>query len=144
MAKTLIERGLVFYVKIINKDTFKECINMPMEQETMGMLIGGFSIVMGITFIAVLLLLFSKKRKTFRMAYALVIGHLVFFSWAVNQALNAISFDVNHPMASEEISLRLGITGVLWAISMVFLVIGLIKFSNIKKTNVETFHKQQM
>lgn len=117
---------------------------MPMEQETMGMLIGGFSIIMGITFIVVLLLLFSKKRKSFRMAYGLVMGHLVFFSWAVSQALNAISFDVIHPMASEEISLRLGITGVLWAISMVFLVLGLIKFSFSKKTNLETIHKQQM
>lgn len=115
--------------------------NMPMEQETMGLLIGGFSIVMGITFIVVLLLLFSKKLKSFRTAYGLVIGHLVIFCWAVSQALNAISFDVNHPMASEEISLRLGITGVLWAISMVFLVLGLIKFSITKKTNVETLHK---
>ncbi len=105
---------------------------MPMEQETMGLLIGGFSIIMGITFIVVLLLLFSKKRKAFGMAYGFVMGHLVFFSWAVSQALNAISFDVNHPMASEQISLRLGITGVLWAISMLFLVIGLVKFSNTK------------
>jgi len=104
-----------------------------MEQETMGLLIGGFSIIMGITLIVVLLLLFSKKRKSFRLAYGLVIGHLIFFSLSVSQALNAISFDVNHPMASEEISLRLGVTGVLWAISMAFLVLGLIKFSNLKK-----------
>ncbi|MRX71689.1 hypothetical protein GJU40_05810 [Bacillus lacus] len=117
---------------------------MPMEQETMSMLVGGFSIIMGITFIVVLILLFSKKRKSFRMAYGLVIGYLVFFSWAVIRALDAIRFDVSHPKASEEISLRLGITGVLWAISMVFLVLGLIKFSFSKKTNVETSHKQQM
>ncbi|HZH58021.1 MAG TPA: hypothetical protein VEY70_00205 [Metabacillus sp.] len=117
---------------------------MPMEQETMGMLIGGFLIIMGITFIVVLLLLFSKKRKSYRMAYGLVIGNLVFFSWAVSQALNAISFDVNHPMASEEISLRLGIAGFLWAISMLFLVLGLIKFSFSKKTNVEASHKLQI
>lgn len=115
---------------------------MPMEQETMGLLIGGFSIIMGIAFIVVLLLLFSKKRKSFRMAYGLVVGFLVFFSWAVIQALNAISFDVNHPMATEEISLRLGIAGVLWAISMLFLVIGLIKFSFSIKTNEETLYKQ--
>ncbi|WP_240620219.1 hypothetical protein [Peribacillus acanthi] len=114
---------------------------MPMEQETMGMLIGGFSIIMGITFIVVILLLFSKKRKSYRAAYGLVIGYLVFFSWAVIRALDAISFDVSHSMASEEISLRLGITGVLWAISMAFLVLGLIKFSFSKKTNVETSHK---
>jgi hypothetical protein len=114
---------------------------MPMEQETMGMLIVGFSIIIGFTFIIVLLLLFSKKRKPFRMAYTLVIGFLLFFGWAVIQALMAISFDVNHPMASEEISLRLGITGVLWAISMIFLILALIKFSFIKTTNVETIQK---
>jgi hypothetical protein len=114
---------------------------MPMEQETMGMLIGGFSIIIGITFIIVLLLLFSKKRKPFRMAYTLVIGFLLFFSWAVSQAINAISFDVNHPMASEEISLRLGISGVLWAISMLFLILGIIKFSFIETTNVEIIQK---
>ena len=114
---------------------------MPMEQETMGMLKGGFSIIMGITFIVVLLLLFSKKRKSPSMAYGLMIGYLIFFSWAVSQALHAISFDVNHPMASEDISLRLAITGILWAISMIFLVLSIIKFSSTKKTNVETSHK---
>lgn len=114
---------------------------MPMEEETMGLLIGGFSIIMGITFIVVLLLLFSKKRKAYRMAYGFVMGYLVFFSWAVSQALKAISFDVNHPMASEEISLRLGITGILWAISMVFFVLGLLFFSMTKTTNVEMLHK---
>ena len=34
-----------------------------MEQETMGMLIGGFSIIMSIVFIVVILLMFSKKTK---------------------------------------------------------------------------------
>jgi hypothetical protein len=109
---------------------------MPMEQETMGLLIGGFSIIIGVSFMIVLVLLFSKKRKPFRMAYTMVIGFLLFFSWAVSQAIKAISVDVNHPMASEEISLHLGISGVLWAISMFFLVLGLIKFSFTKTTNV--------
>ncbi len=40
-------------------------------------------------------------------------------------------------MASEEISLRLGIAGVLWAISMLFLVFGLIKFSTTRENTVE-------
>lgn len=35
---------------------------MPMEQETMGMLVGRFSIKMGIAFIVVLVLMFSIKR----------------------------------------------------------------------------------
>lgn len=109
---------------------------MPMEQETMGMLVVGFSIVMGIAFIVVLRLLFSKKLKPFRAAYALVLGFFVFFCLAVSQALKAIAFDINHPMASEEISLLIGFAGVLWAVSMLFLLLGLIKLSSVKKTTV--------
>lgn len=111
---------------------------MPMEQETMGLLVGGFLIIMGITIMIVLLQLFSKKRKSHRTAYSLVLCYLILFSLAVNQALRAIRFDVNHPMASEEISLRLGMAGVLWAVSMLFLVLGLIKFSFSWKNNLET------
>jgi uncharacterized membrane protein YczE len=111
---------------------------MPMEQETMGMLIGGFSIIMGIAFIVVLVLMFSKQRQHFRMAYGFVIGYFIFFTWAISHGFNAINFDVNHLMASEEISLSLGIAGVLWAISMLFLVMGIIKLSSVNKTTIET------
>ena len=111
---------------------------MPMEEETMGMLIGGFSIVMGISFIVVLWLMFSKERKLFKVAYAWILGFFVLFSLAISQALKTLSFDTNHPMASEEISLHLGITGVLWAISMLFLLAGLSKFTSAKKISVET------
>ncbi|MFB3164568.1 hypothetical protein ABLO26_24715 [Neobacillus sp. 179-J 1A1 HS] len=51
---------------------------MRIEHETMGLLIGGFSIVIGISFMFVLLLLFSKKRKPFRTAYGLVPCYLLF------------------------------------------------------------------
>lgn len=111
---------------------------MPMEQETIGMLIGGFSTIMAIAFIVVLILMFSQKRKPFRLAYGLVIGYFVFFSLAFSQAINAIRFDVTHQMASEEISLRLGIAGVLWAVSMLFLLFSLIKFSSTRKHTGET------
>ncbi|WP_369436345.1 hypothetical protein [Lysinibacillus fusiformis] len=52
--------------------------------------------------------------------------------------LNTISFDVNNPMASEEISLCLGIVGVLSAVSMLFLLFGLTNFSSARKNTVET------
>ena len=111
---------------------------MPMEEETMGMLIAGFSIVMGISFVVLLWLMFSKERKPFKVAYAWVLGFFVFFSLAISQALQTLRFDINHPMASEEISLHLGITGGLWAISMLLLLLGLSKFSSAKKTSEET------
>lgn len=106
---------------------------MPMEQETMDMLIGGFSIIMVLAFIVVILLMFSKKRSSFKVAYGLVIVSFIFCSCAISQLLNAMTFDFNHPMASEEISLRLGIAGVLWAVSMLFLLFGLTNFSSVKK-----------
>jgi hypothetical protein len=111
---------------------------MPMEQETMGMLNGGFSVIMGIAFIVVLVLMLSKKRQPLSVANAFVIGFLVFFTCAISHALKAISFDINHPMASEEISLSLGFAGVLWAISMLFLLVGIIKFSSTQKSTVKT------
>jgi hypothetical protein len=111
---------------------------MPMEQETMSILIAGFSIIMGIALIVVVLLMFSKNRKPYRAAYGLIIGFFVFFSLTIIQAFKAISFNVNHPMASEEISLRLVIAGVLWGISMVFLLGGLIKFSSVRKNPLGT------
>ena len=110
---------------------------MPMEEETMGMLIGGFSIIMGIAFIVVLVLMFTKHRQQFRVAYGFILGYLLLFTWAIIHGFNAISFDVNYPMASEEISLSLGFAGVLWAISMLLLMVGIIKFSSINKTTVE-------
>lgn len=110
---------------------------MPMEQGTIGMLTAGFSIIMGLTFITVALLIFSTKRKPFRVAYGMVIGFIVLFSFAFIQLLNAISFDFDNPMASEEITLRLGTAGVLWAISMLFLLFGLIKFSAVSKNTLE-------
>lgn len=108
---------------------------MPMEQETMGLLTGGFSVIMGVAFVIVFLLLFSKKGKANRLAYGFVIGFLAFFGWAVSHALDAISFNVGHPMASEEISLRLGTAGVLWGVSMLFLMAGLVRFSFFKGSN---------
>lgn len=116
---------------------------MPMEQETMGLLTGGFTVIMAITFIVVLSLLFLKKNRPFRVAYGFIVGFLVFFSLAIYQALQTLRFDINHPMASEEISLRLGVAGLLWAVSMLFFVAGLLGFS-FKKNKaliLESSHK---
>ncbi|MFS0861194.1 hypothetical protein [Fredinandcohnia sp. 179-A 10B2 NHS] len=114
---------------------------MPMEPETMGMLTSGFTVVMAITFIVVLSLFISKRNKPFRVAYGFIVGFLVVFSLAIYQALQALRFDVNHPMASEEISLRLGVAGLLWAISMLFLVSGLLGFS-FNKNKALTLRRQ--
>jgi hypothetical protein len=99
------------------------------EQELIDMLLIGFSIIMGTSFIIVLFLLFSPSRRSYRTSYVFVLFHFVIFSLAVQQLLKSLSLVVNSAMASEEISLKLGIGGVLWAISMVFLLIALASFS---------------
>jgi hypothetical protein len=104
-----------------------------MEQETKGMLIGGFSTVMGLSTILVFVLIFLKKSKTIRIGYGFILGHFAFFTWSMIQGFKSISYDINQEMASEMNSLNLGITGVLWMVSMVFLIVALILFSKREK-----------
>ena len=102
---------------------------MTMEEGTMGLLETSISIILAISIMIVIFLFISKNRKPYRMAYGFVLGHLVFLSLAMIPALAAIQFNGNHPMASEETTLFFGIAGGLWTISMVFLLVGLVKFS---------------
>ncbi|MFC0273539.1 hypothetical protein ACFFIX_19285 [Metabacillus herbersteinensis] len=103
---------------------------MPLEQEVIGMLLGGFFIVMGIATVTTLVLWLKNKNNGSGFVWTLL--HLLFFSVAMYFSLKAISFDYSHPMASEEISLQIGISGVIWAISVICLMIGIFNFSNEK------------
>lgn len=103
---------------------------MPMEQETMGLLVTGFSIVMGLAVLVTILLWMRNRQKS--SAFIWVFIHFGLFSIAVYFALKAISFDYQHPMASEEVSLRLGSTGFFWFLSMISLLIGFFQFVKIK------------
>ena len=106
---------------------------MPLEEEVLGILIGGFSIVMGIVILTTLF--FCVKNKSKNTGYVWVFFHLVLFSFATYFALKAISFDYNHPMASEEISLQIGLSGVVWAASMICLLIGIYSFSKTRESS---------
>ncbi|MEK4486321.1 hypothetical protein MHH81_12130 [Psychrobacillus sp. FSL H8-0484] len=92
-----------------------------------GLLIGGFAVVMGIAIIVTLFLWIKNNNKN--SGYVWTLLHLILFSIAIYFAFHAISFDHNHPMASEEISLQLGIAGVIWAFSMTCLIVGIFNFS---------------
>ena len=103
---------------------------MPLEEGVIGLLIGGFAIVMGIAILATLLLWLKNRNNSF--AYVWTLLHLLLSSVAIFFFLKAISFDYYHPIASEEISLQIGISGVIWALSMLCLLIGILKFSKDK------------
>lgn len=101
---------------------------MPLEEGVFELLIGGFSVVMGIAISALLLLWLQKKNNS--SAYVWTLLHLILFSVAVYFFLKAISFDYEHVMASEENSFQIGVAGIIWTFSMVCLIIGIFKFSN--------------
>ncbi|MDQ0887827.1 riboflavin transporter FmnP [Paenibacillus sp. V4I9] len=103
---------------------------LPMEQETMGMLVGGFVIVMGLSFLFVILLWIKQRKSIYRSAFGWIIAHMIIFSIAVTCCLNAIGTKPLHSsMASESNSLWLGVGGVLWASSMLPLLAGIVRFS---------------
>ncbi|WP_053362375.1 hypothetical protein [Bacillus sp. FJAT-27251] len=104
---------------------------MPLEQEVMELLIGGFSIVMGILMLVNVVLWI--KNKNFGSGYIWTLLHLLLVSVAAYFASKAIAIDYNHPMASEEISLRIGVSGAVWALSMICLMIALFSFSKKRK-----------
>ncbi|MCM3587753.1 hypothetical protein M3182_18640 [Mesobacillus maritimus] len=104
---------------------------MPLEQEVMVLLIGGFSIVMGIVMLVVVFLWMINKNNN--LGYIWILLHLLLVSVAMYFALKSITFDYKHPMASEEISLQLGVSGVVWALSMICLTIALFSFSKMRK-----------
>ncbi|MFC4559709.1 hypothetical protein ACFO3D_16095 [Virgibacillus kekensis] len=105
---------------------------MPLEQEVMGLLIGGFSFVMGIAILVTVSLWVNNKNNSWGYIWTLL--HLLLVSVAVYFALKAVAFDYNHPMASEEISFQVSVSGVVWALSMVCLVIAIFSFSKERKS----------
>jgi uncharacterized membrane protein YagU involved in acid resistance len=96
----------------------------------MGLLIGGFSIVMGIVMLVIVF--FWIKNKINGSGYIWTLLHLLLVSIAAYFALKAIAFDYNLPMASEEVSLKIGVFGTVWALSMICLMIALLSYSKKK------------
>ncbi|QFT87704.1 hypothetical protein FIU87_03480 [Bacillus sp. THAF10] len=103
---------------------------MPLEQEVSWMLICGFSIIMGVTILTTLFLMIKKKSNIFGFGFTLM--HLVFSSIVFYFIMKVTSFDYTHLMASEEISLHLGIAGVVWAIGMLSLMLGIYNFTKLR------------
>lgn len=100
---------------------------MPLEEGVIGLLIGGFTVVVGIAIMLTMFLWVRNKHKS--SGYIWILLHLIFMSVAVYFALRAFSFDYNHPMASEENSLQLVISGLIWLGSMICFVNALFQFS---------------
>ncbi|MBM7663106.1 hypothetical protein JOC85_003932 [Bacillus mesophilus] len=110
---------------------------MPMEEETIELVKTGSTIFIGLAIVITIFFWFKNRSKPLIVhgAYLHLIGHFLLLSITIYSAIRTISFDVMledgtiHPMASEEVSLKLGVTGLIWAGSMMLLMVSIFMFS---------------
>ncbi|ANB60550.1 hypothetical protein [Anoxybacteroides amylolyticum] len=102
--------------------------HLPMEEEVMDMLVGGFSFIM---FIAVITIVYLwRNNRAQQVAFLWIFCHFFLLSIGVYFAFKAISFNLEHAQASVEISLLLGKAGISWGAGMICLLIGVAKLAN--------------
>jgi len=95
-----------------------------LEAEVYGILNWGFAAVMGIELISLIVIWLHHKFS--KEAFGWFIGHIFFFAFAGYKLIEAINtLERNNPMGSENASLSIGTSGVLWTISVACLLIGL-------------------
>lgn len=118
-----------------------------MEADAIPMLIGGFCVVIIITFVAITIL--WRKTKIVS-SYVLFIGQLVFLSLGFKVILkinnlsdstynSILSIDkgpISSAMFSEEISMIVATSAVLWAISMFLMLFGIWELTNKNKNKI--------
>jgi hypothetical protein len=107
---------------------------MYLEAEAYGMLNWGFAIVMGIQLIWVISL--KLEHKFNNEVFGWLLAYLVFFALAGYKLLEAINtFEMKHPMGSENASASIGMSGILWATSVFCLLFGQSRLLSNRKEN---------
>jgi len=96
---------------------------MPIESETLSMLYIGFFLIIGLVLIVIIKLWYERKNKSFIWFIAQII--FLSFSFFMFTELIKPNTDIPAAFLSEENSFTLGITGILWATSMVCMIIGI-------------------
>ncbi|MFD1739426.1 hypothetical protein ACFSCX_23375 [Bacillus salitolerans] len=105
---------------------------MFLEEEVYGMLHWGFLIVMFIQLLYIISL--WKTKQPDRVAFIYLIVYLSLFSLAGVNLLQAINtFEHQNPMGSETASLNMGYAGILWSLSVLFLLRGISRLIWIKR-----------
>lgn len=106
---------------------------MYLEAEVYGLLNWGFIIVMLLELLSIIGL--WLKHKFSKEAFSWFVGHIIIFAFAGYKLLEAINItEHNNFMGSENASLSIGFSGVLWAISIVCLIIGISRLLSFKTT----------
>ena len=103
---------------------------IPMEAEVIPMLIGGFSLITGLITICIFVL-WKRNRD---LSYLWFIGQVLFLSIGFHYVLEVLGQTaITDSMASEDVSLSIGLAAVFWALSMVCMIIGIWQISNNKR-----------
>jgi hypothetical protein len=107
---------------------------MVVEQETQSLIIFGFSIVL----VIVIFSIFFAWRKTKNRVLLWFIPQLIMLSICLLLFLQLIHNQNTVPaaMLSEENSLTIGLMGISWALSMIFMMVGIISMSTTKQAKI--------
>lgn len=105
---------------------------MFLEQEVYGMLNWGFAIIIVVEFFFVIHLWISQKFD--KGSFIFILSHIIFFFFAgYNLLITINTFENETGMGSEEASVHIVIAGVLWALSVIFLLICFSRLAKAKK-----------
>ncbi|MGG1659338.1 hypothetical protein [Brevibacillus sp. NRS-1366] len=105
---------------------------MYLEEEAYGMLNWGFAVVMVIQLIWVVSLKIQYKFNN--EVFGWLLAYLVSFALAGYKLLEAINtFEMKHPMGSENASASIGMSGILWSFSVFCMLFGLSRLLSNRK-----------
>ena len=96
---------------------------MALEQEIKGILVFGFTLILSLVGISIFILWNKTKNKGLLWFIPQLLMLILCLYFFVNLINNASSVSI--AMISEENSLMMGLIGISWALSMIFMTIGL-------------------
>ena len=105
---------------------------IPMEAETIPLLITGVILVLVVSLIVITILFIKKKSR----GYLLFIAQLIFFGLSFYQLIEIFNIrnETDGVMSSEIVSGKIGLSAVLWAIGMLCMLVGIILTGKGRKT----------
>ncbi len=107
---------------------------IPMEEETMPLLIAGVALVLSVSFIVITLLFIKRKSR----GYLLFVAQLIVIGLSFYQLIELLNTrnTTEGIMNSEIISGKIGLIAILWVLSMLLMLVGIIITGKNKTTKV--------
>jgi uncharacterized protein len=114
---------------------------MQMEAEVLGFIILGFAAIVLLSLGTIITLWVKTKRAAYAWFLVQVVFLILAFFMFIRLLLGA--YNVPRAMLSEENSLSLGAMGLLWALSMVFMLIGIYSLGRTKGNGSQVIGEKQ-